>query len=563
MIGFLRDGGETWQKFQGFDDDREGGVLGVLIDGVTEFTGDTLVSGETDYTGFVTASGLSGIHTYQMMLDGVASGDIVSFKVMPASGEDITFLAIGDLYLDPRLGLTSMLASEEPGEIDFVIASELFYPDDNVLGGDGGTTLYTDGTSDNLSTASNQEEYLLRLNQYTDGNSPVGIHVKYRDGLGIDPTLHPLRNSSTMKQLHQTFKVWSIPDNHEMALIGSGNSQIGQVKFDAMFKAFQNYQGGYPQASDTDVDSEPDPLLYWDKVVGDIHIITLDTQTYNDATEDRALDADVTGDTTQGDNKQNAWFRRTLANSAANYIIVCMAGGPVLNAITEPGFTGEWQGADGLFEFIDGINKTVIFLSWDLHNFHARLITEDSSTNDGILDINSGPLWDTGGAGSYIDQYGEASSETVYHNFAEHPTTMASTATAGAATISVTDNVGFETGKNIIITPDTGELAREFISGIAGTGPYTLTLTDGSLQRTATAGNRVNFGQYDTEADLLSDPPSGKANYLKVERTSEYLDIKVIQTGYGRIFWHCRVNKGKRIPVLFKSNSSFVDIGNE
>lgn len=365
MISSLRKGDPTTQTFWGCDDTDTGGVLGVFVDGALT-TGDTLAAAD-NYTGLVTVTGLSGSHSFQMALDGVAVGDTYTFETHPVAGEDFDLLLIGDA-LKPENVIDQITTRE--GQARAIFGAECSYIE-GVISGEP-----ADGTKAVLDTASNATEYNEYLDWYRASYRQIWSYARW----------HKFAN---------TFPGRYIWNNHEFDSNKTDNgtgvlSTEGECQFDAAVKAYREYEGnGLPSATDDThtVDTMPDPVIYFSEVIGDLEIICLDETSYNEAPTDYQLDH-----TSRGSQAQKAWLETVVAASTAKCIIIWL---PSNMGKGSAAGIDEWEGGvSGLLANGLQVNKPIIILSANTHVPQAHGIKRAAMARP-IAEINVSPLKQT------------------------------------------------------------------------------------------------------------------------------------------------------------------------
>lgn len=530
MLSALRDFGETWQTFWGCDENNVGGVLGVRIDGATNFTGSTLAAAD-NYTGTVTATGLTpGTHTWQMLLDGAAVGSVYTFTTAPASGDEVTLLFMGDTNTEVDAAMEDIAARESPNAI---FASELHYFDGSQYGG----ALYTDA-NDIAATASFPTSYANTL----DGSGgSKGFRQKFRACYSSEPN---------RLVVMRKWPIFHTPGNHDIGQYDGPSNTVtipGTVRYDAGYKAIREYaNAGMPQASG-DVDTEPAIPYYFNKVIGDVEIICIDQLTYAQPASGRNMNqANGTFPTGAGEDKQFAWVKSCIQNSTANVIILF-----TMTAIPQSSHAGfvEWNDATtGLWKFVDGINKTILQIAADAH-IHYAFLRATNMSNRKLMEFGCSP---TSGVTSCNPIVSLAGVDTEHFTDCEK-TTLTANYDGVATTLTVADTGPFKVGKKI--TDQYGARAT-VIDGI-NTGTKTITLAAGMGGAQQNNGQEMRGANWPATADVGTETEN-LAGYIRLSRrpngnhavSSGHTQIEFVATTTGRVRWSCYIKDGQRTPYF-------------
>ncbi len=537
MIYGLRRFTATTQTFWGCDETDTGGVLGVRIYGVGDFTGDTLASAN-GFTGLVTATGLSaGTYTYQMMLNGSLVGSAHQFTLY-ASGDEFSILFIGDTNLKVDEAFTAITGRES--SVAAVIGSELFYLDGNAYG-----AIYTDANDYNDTASFPASQQAVR----------DSMRSAYRNAYAAEPA---------RLTLEQKWPLFNSPGNHDLLISDPGPGpgyptlhKPGLCRYDGAHEAAINYaSNGTPPPSGT-VDSEPSPVLYYDFTVGDVHIIVLDALTYSNPFAQGNLHGSSGNGSTAGDDAQVAWLKSVINASTANVIII--NHGTVVRG-------EEW--ANDLFSWLDTnyTDKTFLIMAADTHV--AYVIAHDGS-------IPNYPITECG----YSPSSAVTSSKTFFlaagdvphmaDNLLEKTTLTANT--DGSLVIAVEDSSPFRT------KPDTGEDVKVIFGnnsltrGVATVDSATqITLTSTVPVDAYAAGTEVYVVDWPRvwDVDNITDPTNRvrRANYARVTRkpngthldSNPHTEVELIETYTGGSRFKFRVRDGERFPRWYRFNGKQV-----
>lgn len=530
MLSALRDFGETWQTFWGCDENNVGGVLGVRIDGATDFTGSTLAAAD-DYTGTVTATWLSsGTHTWQMLLNGAPVGSVYNFTTAPASGESVTLLFMGDTNTEVDAAMSSIAARETPNAI---FASELHYLDGSSYGG----ALYTDA-NDIGATASFPTSYDRTLNGF---GASKGFRQKYRTAYSSE-----VNRLTVMRK----WPIFHTPGNHDIGQYDGASNTVtmpGTVRYDAGYKAIREYpNAGMPQATG-DIDTEPAIPYYFSKVIGDVEIICVDQLSYAQPASGRNMNqANGTFPTGAGDDKQLAWVKSRIQNSTANVIVLFTTA-----TIPQSSHAGivEWNHATtGLWKFVDGINKTILQIACDAH-IHYAFLRATNMSNRKLMEFGCSP---SSGVTSCNPVVSLAGVDTEHFTDCEKAT-LTGDALSTDTTLNVSDTGGFVAGKKV--TDQYG--ARATTINSIDVGAKTLTLATGMGGATQVSGLEIRSAKWPATADAGTEH-ANLAGYIRLTRrpngnhavSSAHTQIEFVATTSGRVRWSCYIKDGERLPFF-------------
>ena len=355
----------TSQTFWGCDDTDTGGVLGVVVDG-SQYTGDTLAAAD-NYCGLVTVDNLaSGVHTYQMALDGVLQDVQHEFTTAPQSGEDVDLILTGDC-LEANPSFANLVANESA---DAFYASEWTYID----GGEyeaapcGAASLVTLRATYDERGATADPDYSAFLDSY---------RIKQRCTLS-NPA------NKWRREFIKRFPTRLFWNNHEFySLIAlPWNPAPGENQFDAAYKAASEYEFmGNPINTDSDLDSVPSTVVYTRETIGDVEIISTDGTSYNDDALANLLDGQALG---RGEGKQFAWIKDRIAASTAKFLII-------FHTTSIPDNT-EWNHATtGILKALEDKDQTAIIIGANIHRAHARQINLNMPTRP-IMEFGASPL---------------------------------------------------------------------------------------------------------------------------------------------------------------------------
>ena len=348
VLSGLRDFGADWQTFWGCDPANLGGRIGVYIDNTILFEGDYLLP-EHAYCGLVTTRGLtSGSHTYQMTIDGALVGPIYTFNTGPELGSEFSLLFFGDTT--HRVGSAFDAILNRENEVSCVVGAELFYLDNPGLF--GGTANISDG----YASAYTMDQPSSKAAYQDD------IRHQYRVSLTTDP------DAAGRNRLNNTCPVFNSPGNHDLYKITSSGidglkRQPGRCLYDAAHvAAFEYVNSGHPAAVGS-VDSEPSPVFYFNKTVGDVDLIVTDGISYSDPFPVGYLgkDSDPANNCTAGDNAQESWLLNRISASTANLVIV------VFSSIQHPSTTGDWSKTLSTWLAVNHTDKSIVILAPDTH----------------------------------------------------------------------------------------------------------------------------------------------------------------------------------------------------
>ena len=520
-LSSLRDFGSDWQSFWGCDIENRGGRLGVLIDGNNLYEGHTLDSAN-DYTGLVTAKNLSpGSHSYQIFIDGEAAGPLHTFRTAPAPGDDFEMLFIGDAHRSVDIAFEQIINREKHAA--FAFATEAYYLDDRDL---YGGQLYAD-SQDLSPTSTNTLSYFKKLN---GAAGKAGFRTKYRQALLDEPNRHAAMN---------TWPMFNMPHNHDMAA-SDPPAAPGTVRYDAAHKALFEYpSNGNPTASGIPLDSEPSPLLYFNKQVGDVEFIVPDMLSYSAPfAAGEMLGSNGNG---AGEDRQIEWLKNRVAGSTARFIVLLMQ---------KPALGAEWYSpTTGILPFLNGIDKTIIAITANTHNQHAQLIRQDMPDRP-LLEIGASAFSaSSSSSGFYIPP-----ANKIYYSLS-HQEHLLTVDYSGGTSLFLNDTSMMRNNRKLGVFLDNGGTAPVFIKQIISASEVVLAK---ELPGPASAGNKVYYYDWSDTNDIIASPSSTQACYGKLlvrpsgtqEAPYPHLEAQIRQTFSDRIFWRAIVAEGQRVPTI-------------
>ena len=521
LLSARRDFGEDWQTFWGCDTAGTGKRLGVLIDNAMFFEGDILAAAN-DFTGLVTATNLlPGRHTYQMTLDGVPVGIARDFSTAPAPGDDFDMLFIGDAHQDVDAAFGRLISRER--QAAFVFSTEVYYLDDQFI---YGGRLYKDG-NDLAQSAAWPGSYQNRLGGF---NGQPGFRSKYRQALIEEPLRHEAQN---------VWPIFNMPHNHDMAA-SDPPAAPGTVRYDAAHKALFEYpSNGNPVASTGPVDDEPNPVLYFNKVIGDVEFIAPDMLTYSSPfAAGEMLGSNGNG---AGSDRQIQWLKDTVRASTARFIVLLMQ---------KPALGSEWYDpVSGIIPFLSSIDKTVVAFTANTHNQHAQLIKTQVPFRP-LLEVGASSFSGvTSSSGFFIPEV-----NTVYFSNSHNETALLSDYD-GSNTLLVESTSGMRQTRKLGIRLDSGGTETVFITQVVSPNEVVINRPLGGA---ASAGNLVTYFDWSDTNDIATAPESTFCCYGKLlVRTSgtaeapyPHIELQIKQTFSDRIIWRAIVREGRRIPSI-------------
>ncbi len=366
MIGLLKYGTPTSQRFHVVDESDTGGVAGVYVDGKL-YTGDTL-SASNDYSGMVEVTGLSpGTHTWDVALDGVAAGNQKTFQTAPAKGEDFKIVFIGDVT-----GAAHGLATITNENARYGISI---------------------GDSDYLDTVPTYGDR-CGCAALPTGSTPVvfsDVLTAYRCRWRCGLTYSPMRPNAFSE--HQWELNWN---NHEFEtppFQAMTNADDSGLKYQAAKQAADEYLfvGGADATGAWD--SYPNPRVYRDFIVGDVHVLVFDHTSYGFVTgKAQALFEGSVPDGAGGTNtgsQQLDWAIATMQASTSKFIFLVTPAEPV-HISAEPTAGAQWE---TLLSGVDGLSgKTVVLFCGDTHQMLVETLGGTKLPNNPLVVVNGTPL---------------------------------------------------------------------------------------------------------------------------------------------------------------------------
>ena len=366
MIALLKYGTPTSQTFHLIDESDTGGIAGVFVDGVL-YTGDTL-NAANDYTGIVTVTGLSsGTHTWQPALDGVAQGQQKTFKTAPKAGEKMKLVVAADITGNAQ-GL-SIIAGEN-ADYGITIGDTAYHD----VGNDFGTKCGCAA----LPEAADAVVFQTVLGAYRCKWRCSYEYATFR---------------SRLFSQHQWELNWH---NHEFETPPfqvMTNTQDGGIKYQAAKQAADEYlfAGGCPRNGN--YDSYPNPRVYRDFVVGDLHCLIFDNTSYGfvNGTAKSLFEGSVpngSGGSNVG-SQQLDWAVATMQASTSQFICLFTPAEPVHTSDNATA-GAQW---DTLWAAIDALqNKTVILFCGDTHQALIETLGGTKLPNNPLVVVNATPL---------------------------------------------------------------------------------------------------------------------------------------------------------------------------
>lgn len=365
MLGIPKYGTPTSQTFWGCDESDTGGVLGVLVDGVL-YTGDTL-DADNDYTGIVEVADLSpGSHTWQMALDGVASGSARTFQTLPDRGENFRFVVVADATGD----------CQGFGQV----ANE------------GARFGVTNGDHYYLDVAPNFTDK-CSCGTLPEGASAV-VYATVLDTYRCKHRCHLTLGMSRMNafRAHPWVFNWH---NHEFEVQPFQTTTVADnagVKYQAAKKAADEYLFAGNPAGPADRDIYPDPIVYRDFIVGDVHFISFDHTSYGMQTGTaysyfEGTVPDGAGGSNIG-SQQLDWAAAAIAASTSKFIVLLTPAEPVHTG--QSAVVGaQW---DVLLTACDQKDATIVLFCGDTHQVLAELLGGTKCPTRPLLVVNGTPL---------------------------------------------------------------------------------------------------------------------------------------------------------------------------
>lgn len=366
MIGQLKYGTSTTQRFFGVDESDTGGVLGVLVDGVLT-TGDTLNSGN-DYTGTVEVTLSPGSHTWEMVLDGVGQGNQRSFQTAPASGESFKAVVVSDITGDAQ-GFSTIL-------------------DENArFGMTNGDDMYLD-VNPNMSDK-------CGCGTLPDGASAVvfaTVLTTYR----CKHRCH-LTNGMFRNYAFQSFPWDRQWHNHEFEVVPFQTTTIAAnagIKYNAAKQAAEEYLFAGNADPATGYDTYPSPVAYRNFMLGDIEVLRFDHTSYGFEPNPSGLYSKFEGtvpNDSGGNNigsKQLDWAVDTINASTAPLILLITPAEPC-HSSQNAAAAAEWQ---TLFDAVDAKDASIVLICGDTHQALAEMIDGSQLPTRPLLVVNGSPL---------------------------------------------------------------------------------------------------------------------------------------------------------------------------
>lgn len=456
MIYCLRPGPDsaTSQSFWGCDETSTGGVLGVVVDGIS-YTGDTLAAAD-GYTGLVTVTSLeAGAHTYQMTFDGELVDTEQTFTLYEA-GESFRLLFLGDSNQSVDACFQPIVDNET--DVAAVFGAELYYIDNH-------TYHEIAQIANHDATASYPTEYASALSD---------IRACY---LGY------YANETSRLAMGKKWTKLNIPGNHDL-LAGDAAHRPGTVAYDAAYKVMREFpSNGMPEASG-DVDSTPVPVMYYNYVIGDVEVIMTDGLTYSRTHGANVLLGSTTdggGTTGVGEDKQVDWMKAVVTASTANVLIFFP---------TTYVWKADWT-AFLSWMTTNHPDKTCIVIVPNVH--HTFAMTENA-LSDGMPTYGCSP---SSAVTSMTAMYPRTGDAYRFSDYNQGVTLTAPTA-ADSAVITVTDTGSFDASNGLSIG-DTSETERA-IASIDSATQITLDAVVGSVIASGQAVRPINTVRY-TDVD--------------------------------------------------------------
>lgn len=417
----------------------ESGVMTVECNGQT-FTGDTLAPATDDGTGICTVTGLASNMSYPFVVKvaGVQV-DTGTLKTMPAAGDTFT-IAATYCFSHTRM----------PDSIDALL--ERFDPALSVFMGDN---VYL--SSGNLSNYSDGVETVTEIGKAgtfeTESAAMTAIYKFYRMFFKKPP----------VNRLFRTCPTYFVSDDHERpgdnwdwtiaqanascVTGGYANWATTQQQVDDMGlwcrNAMHAYFKGHPSNTHASRDTSwaTNKQLYFDTVVGDAHLIFMESIEYSDV-------GDIMTETFGS--AQYTWLKDVLLNSTSTWKII-FCGVPLWN---------EFGSVDNVFnDWLVSNGIDVVYLAGDLHA--AAVFTPSN-----MLCIRPGPAGATPHT-NLTDGYGGSAIYKQLGYFSTvSPTTKHRTA-SGYLTVNGSDHL------DIGFIDDAGNVFWKCVFDSSGYGQHT------------------------------------------------------------------------------------------